>query len=402
MAHIHRMTEAELFASFLALSNYLERVELVAAGPVIAIDGVQLILCDTTGGGFTVTLDDPGPDAAPARWNPIIINVGSNTLTVDPQTALINGIAGTQTIGGGGFGAYSFVHDGTDFRAADPLLPSFSLTNIPSYVLEYNVAAMDAAGEIWQELARSTLAVDGSIVGSCDASFVTTQAATTPQGNVVSEVDSQPVLRTSGGGLPPSGDAYLEMRPTIDNRGGLSTDWVDIPPLDALVAGNETAFSIAFVASFPLGEFGRIFEWRGSDQDPGERSSFQLSIDAAGQLQMTMINDDNDSTALADSGANLVVASGFKTYIMVYTGTVVTVYEDAAALLGSVAFDVDPTFLSFDVPASGIGIGFGQVGINGPVNSCEMDLLTMVYFDDAMTAAEITAANDFLNDEFGL
>jgi len=132
------MTESELFASFVTVSGYLERVDLAAAGGVTAVNGIQLVVCDTSGGGFTVTLDDPGPDDAPERWNPIVVNVGTNTLTVDTQTASINGQAGTQDIVSQ-YGALDLHHNGTDFQAAIELAPVIiapPLTSIPSLQVE--------------------------------------------------------------------------------------------------------------------------------------------------------------------------------------------------------------------------------------------------------------------------
>lgn len=76
-------TENEMNAAFVQKVNYLNRVYHNSAGPIADVDGIVVIIADTSGGGFKLDLPvDPSP-----RFAPIIINVGANILTVG---AIIN------------------------------------------------------------------------------------------------------------------------------------------------------------------------------------------------------------------------------------------------------------------------------------------------------------------------
>lgn len=393
----HIFTEAELFANFVALAEYVVRVDF-SSGPATptAVDGLQLIVCDTSGGGFTVNLESP--TTAPERWRPVVINVGTNAVTIDPGSDTINGQSGTQTINTQ-YAALDVVHNGTEFYSYIDLTPSLpTVASISSYVLEYDVQAMLDSSAIWLDLARTTLASDGTIVESADASFVIAAAASTPTAIVNSAISGQPVLRDGGGTPPPNGAAYLEMRAVISGRGNLTTNWEDISPLDTLVAGDNNAFSIALVAKLVPAATGTIFSWRGSAVDPGERASFEWGMDATGQLEVLMINDANTESPFVDSGANL--ASGlYQTYILVFTGTAVQVYEDGVSFI-SAAFDITGTFLNRATATSGIGIGYTQVA--AATSPADMDFLTMAYFDDALTADEVNIITDHYNNLHGI
>lgn len=396
MSHIHRLTEAELFASFVALSGYLERVALSAAGSVVAVNGMQLIVCDTTGGGFTVTLDDPGPDAAPDRWRPIIINVGTNTLTVDPQTAEINGQTGTQTIVTQ-FAAFDLVHDGTDFFAADDIKPVFAPSNVASFILDYDVADAHNAGEIWSDAGRTINAVADGAIDNFDASFVVSGAAATPRADH-SGPGGVPLLRLSPSlSLPPSGLPIISMfRDGTGNEGGFDTDWHTIAPFDTFVTGINTPFSLAMVARFTdLSTLSHFFAWQGGDGK--SRIHFNLSA-VAGRIDVEKIDSDNN-IVVANSGANLV-SGAWETYVFIFNGATLDVYENGA-LLFSGGFTVPLALAQDGLAATAIGHGyqFPALVVN---DALEFDFANLAFFDEAISAAERVALNSYYNARHGL
>jgi hypothetical protein len=114
-------TQNELTALFVQAADYIDPIEFSAVDSVAAVDGIQLVKGQTTGGGFTLTLESP--TTAAERWQPIFVNIGSNTLTIDPGAATINGIAGTQDIVSQ-WGSLELKHDGTNFRTPDYVTPS--------------------------------------------------------------------------------------------------------------------------------------------------------------------------------------------------------------------------------------------------------------------------------------
>lgn len=115
------LTAAELEAAFVEKAEYLSRVDLSGAGSVSAVDGTLLVVCDTTGGAFEVDLPEIDADT-PTRWNPVIINVGTNTLTVDPQASTINGQSGTQDLVTQ-YGGLDLHHDGSGYYAGNDVTP---------------------------------------------------------------------------------------------------------------------------------------------------------------------------------------------------------------------------------------------------------------------------------------
>ena len=81
------LTIPEVLSRLVPGDDYLSRVDLSADAPVASVNGIQLIVVDTTGGVVTVTLD--AANVAPPRYSPIVINVGTNDVVVE---GTINGI----------------------------------------------------------------------------------------------------------------------------------------------------------------------------------------------------------------------------------------------------------------------------------------------------------------------
>lgn len=81
------LTAPEFDALIVSAEDYLDRLYVAVDTAPAAVDGIQVILVDTTGGPVTLTLEAPG--TAPSRYSPIIFNVGTGTLTI---AGTINGI----------------------------------------------------------------------------------------------------------------------------------------------------------------------------------------------------------------------------------------------------------------------------------------------------------------------
>lgn len=395
MAHIHRMTEAELFASFLAKANYIERVDLAVAGSVVAVDGIQLVLCDTTVAGFTITLDDPGPDDAPDRWRPIIINVGTNTLTVDPQTAEINGQSGTQTIVTK-FAALDLVHNGTDFFTADDIKPSFTPTNLQSFILEYDVADAHVAGDIWSDSGRTTNSVADGAIDNFDASFVDVAAASTPRADRNGAAATSLLRLSPSASLPPTALPIISMF-TSGNDGGFDTNWQGIAPFDSFLTGINTPFSLAMVARFTsFAAFGSFFAWVGGDAV----SNIEMSIrdTPAGEV-FAQKADPASNFATINSNPN-VVSGAWETYVIVFDGSTLDVYENAVLLMSEV-YTVPTALVQTAGAKSAIGHKYEFPSLNES-DALEFDFANLAFFDAAISSGERAALNSYYNARHGL
>jgi len=394
------MTESELFASFVTVSGYLERVDLAAAGGVTAVNGIQLVVCDTSGGGFTVTLDDPGPDDAPERWNPIVVNVGTNTLTVDTQTASINGQAGTQDIVSQ-YGALDLHHNGTDFQAAIELAPVIiapPLTSIPSLQVEYDFQDAETAGELWSDTARSVDAVDGDAVTSLDASF---SASGDPRADQTTGAN-RPTVNLGNFATPPeSSPDAPNGRASLNLTGAtpwLETDWhelvdvlVDTPIGGGILEGDDKPFSIAFVAEI-IGA-GAIFGWLGS-ASLGD-TYFYIRATA---LDIEVEKDGDFSSPVTVVSAS-PYPSGFATYIFTHDGTTISLTADGVSLITAAAMDTT-RLLKYADARTVLGAEFDvseQIDNEG-----NLRLAAISFFDAELSAGEQTTVLDYYNQRFGL
>jgi len=81
------LTIPEVLSRAVPGDDYISRVDLAADAPVSSVNGLQLIVVDTTGGVVTVTLD--AANLAPPKYSPVVINVGTNDVVVE---GVINGI----------------------------------------------------------------------------------------------------------------------------------------------------------------------------------------------------------------------------------------------------------------------------------------------------------------------
>jgi hypothetical protein len=81
------LTKVEFDPRLVKSAAYYERLYIAVDTAPAAVDGVQIIIVDTTGGPVTVTLEDAL--TAPSRYSPIIVNVGPGVLTIE---ATINGV----------------------------------------------------------------------------------------------------------------------------------------------------------------------------------------------------------------------------------------------------------------------------------------------------------------------
>jgi hypothetical protein len=110
------LTIPEFLERIVAPDDYLSRVDLSADASVAAVNGFQVIVVDTTGGVVTVTLE--AANAAPPKYSPIVINVGTNDVVVD---AAINGIIdptiATQ------FGGLAIMNNGGEYVASLKVQP---------------------------------------------------------------------------------------------------------------------------------------------------------------------------------------------------------------------------------------------------------------------------------------
>jgi len=80
-------TEFEMLNNFVELDNYVDKLEPVAAQTLPSVKGIQIVLADTSGGGFQLDL----PNGADERYITIIINTGGNALNIG---GTVNGVAG--------------------------------------------------------------------------------------------------------------------------------------------------------------------------------------------------------------------------------------------------------------------------------------------------------------------
>lgn len=81
------LTAGEMAAAFVAKPDYVETLSIATDTAPAAVDGIQTILVDTSGGPVLITLEDPS--TAPSKYSPKIVNVGGDIVTVG---ATINGI----------------------------------------------------------------------------------------------------------------------------------------------------------------------------------------------------------------------------------------------------------------------------------------------------------------------
>jgi hypothetical protein len=83
-----------LIAGCLSPADYISPLYIAVDSVLTAINGIQYIYVDTSGGPINITL--PEASAAPAKWSPIIVNTGTNDINIIPSGGnLINGTAGT-------------------------------------------------------------------------------------------------------------------------------------------------------------------------------------------------------------------------------------------------------------------------------------------------------------------
>ena len=81
------LTDYEFDKLIVGADDYLARLYLSADDSPAAVNGLQVIIVDTTGGPVKVTLENPV--TAPAKYCPWIVNVGTGVVTVE---ATINGV----------------------------------------------------------------------------------------------------------------------------------------------------------------------------------------------------------------------------------------------------------------------------------------------------------------------
>lgn len=105
------MDSVTALATFVLLSSYLNPVTIAVDTVLTDVPGLQVYFIDTDGGPVLITL--PPSASSDARYSPLIMNIGSNTLSIAPDGGApdsINGSFGTQTIIGQ-YGAYSMKND---------------------------------------------------------------------------------------------------------------------------------------------------------------------------------------------------------------------------------------------------------------------------------------------------
>jgi hypothetical protein len=392
------LTSNEMFAAFVELTEYVARVNVAAAGPINSVDGLQIVEGDTSGGGFTLTLEDPS--LADPRWTCLVVNTGGNTLTIDPGTALINGQAGTVDIVDQ-WKAVTLRHDGTNFWVGDRMVAGFpDLQSIPSHVLEYNVADAYAAAAIWTDAGRTTLAIADDEIDNLDASFAVAGAASLPRADIQAGSTGKPVLRTNAGAyldLPPSGDPILSMFAGNGSDGGLDTDWPSISPFDLLIPSKN--FTIAFVARlYTSVSNGVPFHWFGGEQVGGLGNSGFRVVHTFSNTLLVNARDEDAASASINTSPN-TADGGWKTYILRWDGTTLDFYEDGVAL-ASGGLTV-PGDLSQLTPKAAIGHGFTYIG-GVDVDSFTWDFATMAFFTEALSDLERTIATNYLNNRYGI
>jgi hypothetical protein len=393
------LTQNEMFAAFVELTEYVARVNVAAAGPINSVDGLQIVEGDTSGGGFTLTLEDPS--LADPRWTCFIVNTGGNALTIDPGAALINGQAGTVVINDQ-WKTLILRHDGTDFWVGNRLTPTFPAPDtLSSFQLEYNVEDAFAAGAIWTDSGRTTLAVADDEIDNLDASAVVVGAASTPRADIQAGSTGKPRLRAFGGtylDLPPNGNPCLSMFAGNGSDGGLDTDWEGIAPFEDLVASEN--FTISFVARlYDVTNTGKIFHWFGGELGSGQGNvGFQTELLNTSGYLLTFARDENANSDVVNTNPN-AVDGGWKTYTLTWDGTTLTVYEDAV-VLASAELTL-PDNMTRLTPKSAIGHGFTYIG-GVPDDSFDWDFAAMAFFNEVLSSLDRGIVTDYYNNRYGI
>jgi hypothetical protein len=387
-----------MFRNFVELTEYMVRVNIAAAGPITSVDGIQVVLGDTSGGGFAITLEDPA--TAEDGWTSLVINTGANTLTIDPGTALINGQSGTYDIVSQ-WAAVKLTHDGTDFYITDSVAPTFPAPNtLGSFQLEYNVEDAYAAAAIWTDAGRTTLAIADDEIDNLDASSVVAGAASTPRADIQAGSTGKPRLRTNAGAyldLPPNGNPCLSMFAGNGSDGGLDVDWPTIAPFDLLVPSKN--FTIAFVARlYTAVSNGVPFHWFGGDQGGGQGNSGFRVVHTISNTLVVNVRDDAPVSDSINTSPN-TADGGWKTYILAWDGSTLELYEDGVAL-ASGGLTV-PGDLSQLTPKAAIGHGFTYIG-GVDVDSFTWDFAAMSFFNEVLTSLDRGIVTDYYNNRYGI
>ena len=106
-APITYMTSTEIAAAY---EKFYANQNISTTATLVDIRGMRFVYCNTTGGGFTVTL--PATVAAtPCSF--VIMNIGTNTLTINPNSRNIQGAASNVTIESQ-YGTMFVTYDSTD------------------------------------------------------------------------------------------------------------------------------------------------------------------------------------------------------------------------------------------------------------------------------------------------
>jgi hypothetical protein len=125
------LTENEMNAVFVQKANYVDPIEVAVSGALPAIDGFHVVFADTSGGALSLSL----PTTPPERYEPLIVNVGTNDLDI---TGTVNGDAGPHTIATQWFGIAIRNNDGAlvaavrSFVVAGPAPPLVEQTSFRS------------------------------------------------------------------------------------------------------------------------------------------------------------------------------------------------------------------------------------------------------------------------------
>jgi hypothetical protein len=269
-----------------------------------------------------------------------------------------------------------------------PTPPPSGITSIASLVLEYDISDAYDSNTMWTDLARTTLAGADDEVETFDASFVTSAAVTTPRANSLSTLPlGKSILKLSpDSAVPPAGLPILQLFFGAIGQGGLETDWHDHAPLDTLMTGEDTPWSLAFVLNptRSAGIAGTIFTWISANS---EYNTIELLSD--GKLRFTRVA--SGGSVVVDSTS--AVDGGWKTYVVVFTGTSIAMYEDDTALLADTVADTDGT------QTGNLRSRIGLFNFSGQLNA---DLAALSLYDEAVTSEQVTTITNFYNDRFGI
>lgn len=110
------MTAATALSTFVLGADYFDSVVISSDTTLVPVSGFKFLLIDTSVNPITITLPSA---AADTKFSPIIVNVGTNTVTVSPHgSETINGASGPVTIVSR-YAAMEFLSDGANYIVPD-------------------------------------------------------------------------------------------------------------------------------------------------------------------------------------------------------------------------------------------------------------------------------------------